>query len=109
MDLRVSDGAAVMTGRSNGVAARLKKHSPRMISVNCVAHRLALAASHAADGIPYLQRFKSTLQTLFISTKTLLFAWLTYMLYKTFLTILISSVSRPKMYAGFQMILLSRL
>ena len=60
-----SDGAAVMTGRLNGVAVRLKRHSPRMISVHCVAHRLALAAAHAADGIPYLQRFKSMLQTLF--------------------------------------------
>ena len=47
------------------MAVRLKRHSPRMISVHCVAHRLALAAAHAADGIPYLQRFKSILQTLF--------------------------------------------
>ena len=59
-----SDGAAVMTGRMNGVAAQLKRHSPRIISVHCVAHRLALAAAHAADGIPYLQLFKSILQTL---------------------------------------------
>ena len=47
------------------MAVRLKWHSPRMISVHCVAHRLALAAAHAADGIPYLQRFKSILRTLF--------------------------------------------
>ena len=67
-----SDGASVMTGRLNGVAARLKRHSPRMISVHCVAHRLALAAAHAADGITYLQQFKSILQTLFFSTKILL-------------------------------------
>ena len=60
-----SDGAAVMTGRLNGVAVRLKRLSPRMISVHCVAHRLALAAAYVADGIPYLQRFKSILQTLF--------------------------------------------
>lgn len=60
-----SDGAAVMTGRLNGVAVRLKRHSPKMISVHCVAHRLALAAAHAADGIPYLQRFKTKLQSLF--------------------------------------------
>ena len=46
-------------------SVRLKRLSPRMISVHCVAHRLALAAAHAADGIPYLQRFKSILQTLF--------------------------------------------
>ena len=37
-----------MTGRLNGVAARLKRHSPRMISVHCVEHRLALAAAHAS-------------------------------------------------------------
>ena len=54
-----------MTGRSNRVSVQLKRLSPRMISVNCVAHRLALAAAHAADGIPYLQCFKSILQTLF--------------------------------------------
>ena len=60
-----SDGAAVMTGRLTGVATRLKRHSPRMIAVHCANHRLALAAAHAADGIPYLQRYKSILQTLF--------------------------------------------
>ena len=32
------------------------------MAVHCVVRRLALAA---ADGIPYLQRFKSILQTLF--------------------------------------------
>ena len=36
-----------------------------MISVHYVAHRLSLAAAHAADGIPDLQQFKSLLQTLF--------------------------------------------
>ena len=54
-----------MIGRINGLAARLKRHSPRMISVHRVNHRLALTATHAADGIPYLQHFKSILQTLF--------------------------------------------
>ena len=63
-----SDRASVMTGRLNGVAVRLERHSPRMISVHCVAHRLALAAAHAADGIPYLQCFKSILH-FSISTK----------------------------------------
>ena len=60
-----SDGASVMTGRVNGVAQQLKKDSPKLISVHCVNHRLALAAAHAADGIPYLQKFKSILQTIF--------------------------------------------
>lgn len=50
-----SDGAAVMTGRVSGVAVRLRHHSPKMIAVHCVNHRLALAAAHASDSIPYLQ------------------------------------------------------
>ena len=60
-----TDGAAVMTGSRNGVATKLRSHSPRMISVHCINHRLALAAAHAADGIPYIQRFKSILQSFF--------------------------------------------
>ena len=60
-----SDGANVMTGRLTGVATRLKQHSPRMLAVHCANHRLALAAAHASDNIPYLQRYKSILQTLF--------------------------------------------
>jgi hypothetical protein len=60
-----SDGASVMTGRSSGVPVRLKQHSPKMIAVHCVNHRLALAAAHASNNIPYLQKFKSLIQTLF--------------------------------------------
>ena len=60
-----SDGASVMTGRLSRVAVRLMHHSPRMIAIHCVNHRLALAAAHASDAIPYLQQFKSILQTLF--------------------------------------------
>ena len=60
-----SDGASVMTGRLSGVAVRLMQHSPRMIAVHCVNHRLALAAAHASDSVPYLKQFKSILQTLF--------------------------------------------
>ena len=47
-----SDGASVMTGKDNGVAAILKRtHCPHMISVHCVAHRLALATSQAAASV----------------------------------------------------------
>ena len=35
-----SDDAAVMVGRKNGVAARLKNPSPHLISIHCMAHRL---------------------------------------------------------------------
>ena len=61
-----SDGAAVMVGRRSGVATRLKARQPRLLSVHCINHRLALAAAHAADQIPYLQKFKATVQTLFL-------------------------------------------
>ena len=60
-----SDGAAVMTGRRNGVSVRLKSHSPRMIAVHCINHCLTLVAANASDSIPYLKQFKSILQSLF--------------------------------------------
>lgn len=40
-----SDGAAVITGKTNGVAVRLKKVNPFLISIHCMAHRLALCTS----------------------------------------------------------------
>ena len=44
-----SDGAAVMTGRHNGVGAKLKKDIPHMVQVHCVAHKLALAAGKRVE------------------------------------------------------------
>ena len=61
-----SDGAPVMTGRRNGVTKRLSDRFPKLLSIHCVNHRLALAAAHATDDIPYLVRFKATVQTLFL-------------------------------------------
>ena len=46
-----SDGAAVMTGRVFGFAVRQTCHSPKMIAVDCVNHRLALAAAYASDTV----------------------------------------------------------
>ena len=60
-----SDGAAVITGRLTGVSTRLKAHAQRLISIHCANHRLALAAAHAADNIPYLKRFKTNIHLLF--------------------------------------------
>ncbi len=51
-----SDGASVMTGRRTGVAARLKALNGNLISIHCVAHRLALAAGQASQSVPYLKR-----------------------------------------------------
>ena len=38
-----SDGASVMVGSSSGVATRLKRLNPQMLSIHCMNHRLALA------------------------------------------------------------------
>ncbi len=60
-----SDGASVMTGRRTGVAARLKALNGNLISIHCVAHRLALAAGQASQSVPYLKRFKEIVGSLF--------------------------------------------
>ena len=58
-----SDGASVMTGKRNGVAAKLKQMQPSLVSVHCVAHRLALAVSEAADQVSPVKQFKSYLNS----------------------------------------------
>ena len=61
-----TDGASVMTGRHNGVAARLERLQPILTSVHCIAHQLALAASLSGDSVPYIANtFKPTLRQLF--------------------------------------------
>ncbi|CAI7841556.1 unnamed protein product [Closterium sp. NIES-53] len=49
-----TDGASVMTGKNNGVVARLRMRIPHLASTHCVAHREALGASDAADVVPEL-------------------------------------------------------
>lgn len=49
-----SDGAPVMCSSRNGVPKRLINSFPKLISIHCVNYRLALAAAHTADDIPYL-------------------------------------------------------
>lgn len=54
-----------MASRKNGVAGLLKRQVPWLISYHCANHRTALAAAHAANGIPYLRRFKDSLGQLY--------------------------------------------
>ena len=51
----VSDGAAVMTGLRGGVAARLKEVNPRLISMHCLCHKLALACTDTSAQIEYIK------------------------------------------------------
>ena len=56
-----SDGAAVMTGRLSGVATRLHRSNPYRVAIHCVAHRLALACWQAGEKVPYVQKFKKSI------------------------------------------------
>ena len=46
-----SDGTSTMTGRENGTAAFLKRMNTFLISIHCVAHRLALACSQSTRSV----------------------------------------------------------
>ena len=55
-----------MIGARRGVASTLLKQTcPWLISKHCVAHRLALAASQAADEVAYVGKFKAILAQLY--------------------------------------------
>ena len=60
-----SDGANVMVGRVSGVATRLKRHNPQILSIHCINHRLALGTSQAAAEVPYLVKFQEILVNIF--------------------------------------------
>jgi hypothetical protein len=46
-----SDGAATMLGQRSGMATKLKKISPFLTSVHCIAHRTNLAALEVAKSM----------------------------------------------------------
>ena len=55
-----TDGASVMTGRLNGVAARLKRRQPILTSIHCLAHRLAFGSrSSRSKGHIHQQHFQA--------------------------------------------------
>lgn len=47
-----SDGASVMLGKNNGVAAKLRVLQPAMVAVHCYAHKLELAFKDAIKHVP---------------------------------------------------------
>ncbi|KAK6181002.1 hypothetical protein SNE40_008951 [Patella caerulea] len=60
-----TDGAIVMTGKKNGLVAKLREYSPGLIGIHCAAHRCALAASQAATSIPVLKEYSRTVSSVF--------------------------------------------
>ncbi|KAF7219382.1 zinc finger protein 862-like [Nothobranchius furzeri] len=62
-----TDGAAVMTGCRQGVIKKLRElYNPDLVGIHCTAHRLALAASDAANSVPQVKRFQQDLRSIFI-------------------------------------------
>lgn len=60
-----TDGAATMVGKNSGTVKRLRDHVPHLISVHCIAHRLALAAGQAADKVQYMIKFQEKVNALY--------------------------------------------
>ncbi|XP_077977576.1 zinc finger protein 862-like [Glandiceps talaboti] len=60
-----ADGASVMMGRKNGVAALIKRDVPYLIEMHCVAHRLELGVLKAIKEETFLQDAKDMLQGIY--------------------------------------------
>lgn len=59
-----SDGASVMLGRNNGVAAKSKAIAPSVIAVHCVCYRLALACEDSNEELSYIEKVTTYLTEL---------------------------------------------
>ncbi|XP_052085604.1 zinc finger protein 862-like [Mytilus californianus] len=60
-----SDGATVMSGSDKGVKGRLMELNPHMVHIHCMAHRLALCTSQAAEGVPLMKHYQEWLTSVF--------------------------------------------
>ncbi|XP_071168230.1 zinc finger protein 862-like [Mytilus edulis] len=60
-----TDGASVMTGIRSGVTTKFSEQNPFIIKTHCIAHRLALASSQAANSINYLKKYQGTLNEVY--------------------------------------------
>ena len=58
-----SDGASIMT--VGGVSTLLKKENPFMINIHCMAHRLALSTSQAANQVEKMEKYRQLLTDLY--------------------------------------------
>ena len=50
-----------MTGKRNGVAARLRADNKALINIHCICHRLALACGDANDNVSYIKQVERVL------------------------------------------------
>ena len=65
MVMFTSDGASVMLGKNNGVAAILKREIPHLCEQHCVAHREDLAVEGAWKELSLMQDIETLLRTVY--------------------------------------------
>ena len=53
-----TDGANVMVGCRTSVTTQLKGKNPFILSIYCIAHRLALASGQGTDAVPYVKQYQ---------------------------------------------------
>lgn len=55
-----------MTGKKEGVCGYFKRDvNPMIFNIHCIAHKLALCSSQAANEVSYLKDYQRTLTNLF--------------------------------------------
>lgn len=65
MVMFTSDGASVMTGKVNGVAAQLKKIIPHLVNQHCVLHREDLGISSAWKEVKFIREIETLMRTVY--------------------------------------------
>ena len=65
MVMFTSDGAAVMLGRRNGVAAKLRERVPHLVPQHCVAHREDLGKADIWKEVKLLQDIETLMPTIY--------------------------------------------
>ena len=59
-----TDGASVMVGKNNGVAAKLRQRNSKLLNMHCVCHRLALACTDTCQELKYIWEVEAVLRQL---------------------------------------------
>ena len=59
-----TDGASVMIGKTNGVAAKLRQSNDKLLNMHCVCHRLALACTDSCQELKFIKKVEDVLRQL---------------------------------------------
>ena len=59
-----TDGASVMVGKTNGVAAKLRQSNDNLLNMHCVCHRLALACTDSCQELKFIKEVDDVLRQL---------------------------------------------